>query len=368
VRADWESHLDLWLAQGVIDAAAVERIRAWESRNRSSQGLRWPILLALVFGAVLVGAGVLLFVSSHWDELSAGQRMAVVLLMVASFHIGGAAAAGRFDALAIAMHSVGTVALGAGIALAGQVFNMAEHWPAAILLWGIGAALSWLLLRHWTQAAITAILLPWWLAGEWTVRSTSPHDSLPVAAGICALASAYLSARRSASDSPLRKALAWIGGLALLPAAGFTAFDTWTDMPFRTALLPAWAVAIALPMAVAALLRGRDTLWNAVAVFWTLVLVALAGTRPEHLGVYFWCAVGSVGLALWGIREARPERINLGIAGFALTVFAFYFSNVMDKLGRSASLMGLGVLFLGGGWALERTRRRLMAHMRSEAS
>jgi len=33
--------------------------------------------------------------------------------------------------------------------------------------------------------------------------------------------------------------------------------------------------------------------------------------------------------------------INLGVAGFALTVIIFYFSDVMDKLGRSASLIGL---------------------------
>jgi hypothetical protein len=39
----------------------------------------------------------------------------------------------------------------------------------------------------------------------------------------------------------------------------------------------------------------------------------------------------------------------------------------MDKLGRSASLIGLGILFLGGGWLLERTRRRLLAQMNAEA-
>jgi hypothetical protein len=46
-----------------------------------------------------------------------------------------------------------------------------------------------------------------------------------------------------------------------------------------------------------------------------------------------------------------------------LTVAFFYFSSIMDKLGRSASLIGLGVLFLLGGWALERTRRRLIARL-----
>jgi uncharacterized membrane protein len=348
----------------VIDAGTAEHIRDWEKGQARSQGLRWPILLALVCGALLVSAGVLLFVSAHWDQLSPGERMSVVLSLVALFHAGGAGVAGRFEALSVALHTVGTVGLGAGIALAGQIFHMSEHWPAGILLWTMGGALGWILLRHWTQAALTAILAPCWLAGEWTARH--PFSHLPVAAGICALSFTYLSARRSATDSALGKALAWVGGIGLLPAAAFTAVDSWSGTPFEADDLPAWAAAVAVPLGVALLLRGRDTLFNAGAVFWTLVLATLAGSRPEYLAVYFWCAVAAVGLAFWGIHELRPERVNLGIAAFALTVFAFYFSSVMDKLGRSGSLIGLGILFLGGGWGLERTRRGLMARIRPE--
>jgi uncharacterized membrane protein len=80
------------------------------------------------------------------------------------------------------------------------------------------------------------------------------------------------------------------------------------------------------------------------------------------------CALGSIGLIAWGLMEARKERINLGVAGFALTVLFFYFSNVMDKLGRSASLIGLGLLFLLGGWLLERTRRQLVARLEKNNS
>ena len=65
----------------------------------------------------------------------------------------------------------------------------------------------------------------------------------------------------------------------------------------------------------------------------------------------------------WGLREARKERVNLGVLGFGLTIACFYFSNVMDKLGRSESLIGFGALFLIGGWFLERARRRLIARM-----
>jgi uncharacterized membrane protein len=83
----------------------------------------------------------------------------------------------------------------------------------------------------------------------------------------------------------------------------------------------------------------------------------------DSVGPYFWAGLGALGLIGWGLLERRRERINLGVAGFAVTLMIFYFSDVMDKLGRSASLIGLGVLFLFGGWALERTRRELVARV-----
>jgi hypothetical protein len=51
------------------------------------------------------------------------------------------------------------------------------------------------------------------------------------------------------------------------------------------------------------------------------------------------------------------------MVAFGATVAWFYFSNIFDKMGRSLGLIGLGVLFLAGGWALEKTRRGLLAHI-----
>ena len=94
--------------------------------------------------------------------------------------------------------------------------------------------------------------------------------------------------------------------------------------------------------------------------FWVWML----GMMSEHeLPLYAWCALGAIGLVFWGLHEARRERVNLGVAGFAITLFAFYFSSAMDKLGRSLGLIGLGLLFLLGGWQLERLRRRLNARI-----
>jgi hypothetical protein len=119
-----------------------------------------------------------------------------------------------------------------------------------------------------------------------------------------------------------------------------------------------------MPLTLAFILRGRGVWINLVAALWVFVGGTLAGQFVEKdIRTYLWSAIGSIALVGWGAREDRREGINWGVAGFGLTVLGFYFSNVMDKLSRSASLVGLGLLFLGGGWLLERTRRRLVAQI-----
>jgi hypothetical protein len=101
---------------------------------------------------------------------------------------------------------------------------------------------------------------------------------------------------------------------------------------------------------------------NLLAALWVVGLSFLAEARLE-IGIYAWCALGAAAMIAWGIYEFRAERINLGMAGFALTIVFFFFSSVMDKLGRSASLMALGILFVGGGWYWEKLRRNLVARL-----
>jgi hypothetical protein len=162
----------------------------------------------------------------------------------------------------------------------------------------------------------------------------------------------------------------WLGGLALVPAAAFAAF-AFPDAPVFAAREPqlpmalrvvGWTTALGLPLGVSVAVR-RSAAWPvALAALWILALLELIDLRhvAGDLPIYAWWALGATALAGWGVHEARSERINMGAAIFAATVVAFYFSQVMDKLGRSASLAGFGVLFLAGGWALEQVRRRLV--------
>ena len=376
---NWEKSLHRWTKAGVLDLATAERIQSYEREQEGSHGLRWPVLLAVAFGAVMLAAGVLLFVAAHWDNLSPAERFALVLCMVAVFHLAGALVAEKFNGMAMALHGIGTATLGAGIFLAGQIFNLQEHWPGGVLMWAIGAGLSWFLLRDWVQGTLFALLAPAWLASEWEEmmgRAYYDRGMRILLSGILLLAIVYFTSLTNEKKNPLRVALAWVGGIALMPASiMLSAAGDWGyyghSLSLRLRVL-GWIVAMLAPLAVAFLLRKRDARIYCVAAAWVIALSTVSGTHGQsllafgwhQLGAYLLCGMGAAGLVWWGLHEKRRERINIGVAGFALTVLVFYFSEVMDKLGRSASLMGAGILFLVVGWFMEKTRRKLVAKVR----
>jgi uncharacterized membrane protein len=358
--------LTRWTGAGLLDDAGAARIRAFEAERVGRSHLRWPMRLVIGLGALLLGAGVLLFVSAHWDGLAPSQRFALVLALVAVFHAAAAAVADRSPTLSEGLHAVGTISLGAGIFLSGQIFNMAEHWPAGVMLWAAGAWLAWLMLRHETQLFLAALLTPAWLASEWLVilgrMQRYVWDNEPLLpAALLLLALTYCTKRRTPTAG--RDVLVWLGGIALVPTMLLLALTT--SGPIRmveastTLTITAWSIGLGVPLALTLLWRGSAAWMNGTATAWVVVLLWFSTFREELL-LHGWWAAGALGLVMWGAAERRTERINLGAAVFAVTVVFFYFSNVMDKLGRSASLIGFGLLFLAGGWALERTRRQLV--------
>jgi uncharacterized membrane protein len=379
----WETILDRWQHAGLIDAATAKRIRAHEASVRRASGLRAPVLLAVALGGLLVGVAVLLFVAAHWESMSPGARFGLILALVAAFHVGAAAVAQRFAALSTVLHAVGTACLGAGIFLGGQIFNLQEHWPGGLLLWTIGAAVAWAVLRDWPQAVWVALLVPAWLGAEWidfTLARGWQEQPRILAEGALLLSITYLTAPLPAHDTAVRKALAWVGGLAIIPASGVVIAANDSSVAATHDALPGsvaacgWILALAIPTLLAIALRRRAAWINAVAAAWVVLLGAVSihgltifGNPPQseiaQLRTYAACLIGAIGLIAWGVNEARAERINLGVAGFCITVLIFYFSSVLDKLDRSASLAGLGILFLLGGWQVERLRRRLLARL-----
>jgi len=437
----WESLLARWVGAGLVPPETAERIRAWEAEQGRPAGRNWPALLALGFGAILLAAGVLLFVAAHWDELSPWWRFAVVLASIAALHGCAAVAMRRGPLFASALHATATLSLGGGIALVAQVFNLQTHWPNGMLLWAIGAWLGFAMLRDWPHTTLVAVLTPAWLVSEWLAHVEHGWEyDRATGQGLLLLAFVYMTARvrgaQTTAQAHARRALSILGTSAIVPLVPYVvqALDRppsrpqdplamrhdWLAVPAPADWsVTALVVALTLALVVGAALRRRVAIYHAIAALWVAGF-NLFDTHEKYpfLGALFWCVLGaalllafgvhdrrrhiermglfgsaagllslliwahderdvwvyvacvclSLVLVAWGVSRKRRDAINVAVLGFGSTVMFFYFSNVMDKLGRSASLIGLGVLFLAGGWLLERTRRRLLADSGAAAS
>ena len=258
---------------------------------------------------------------------------------------------------------------------------MAEHWPTALLLWSVGAAVGVYLLRQWPQVLWLAVLVPAWLWGEWT-DAQPPHavwrGLSPVAVGMFLLACAYLMAKPAESTARWRRSLAWLGAIALIPS-GDCARDVerhrLDDVRHR---VPGGDGHAAHGRLVG---RHRAAVGARVVPARPRVRVAVGGAR---LGTRAHAGLAALGCRrardVWitrarrrgrrvlGLRDQQRLAINVGVLGFALALVGFYFSSLYDKLGRALGLIGIGVLFIGGGWLLERARRRLIARLQAGRS
>ena len=389
---DYESFLSRWQSAGVLDADSAARIRAWESAQSAARitpraadarsetrvaGMAWQGRVALILGGILLASGIILFVSAHWDQLAPGMRFLLVIAMVSVFHLGGAVVRDKYPATSTALHAVGTFSTGAAIALVGQIFNIEEHWPAAILMWTVSALFGWILLRDQAQQTLTLLLFPSWLICEWDY-AVQNHIGADVYFGrfLFVWAILYLTLFIGTERRMVRGILFAVSAIAAITSM-FLMLDSWHSWygmqpypPLHTRVW-GWMVIAVIPILISLLRLRKCTIPVLAAIAFSIALPWC--DRALHNGTYTQtepnlaahALVGGfcVFLAWWGVREVSRGLVNFGIIGFGATVAWFYFSDLFDKMGRSLGLIGLGVLFLAGGWALEKTRRGLLAHM-----
>jgi uncharacterized membrane protein len=383
--ADFESLLTRWQMAGILDGATARHIRAWESEQKRPAGLRWQVIVVLILGAILLACGVALFVSAHWDQIGPFTRLAVVLGMVSLFHLGGSWARKRFRVLSTALHAVGTLSTGAAIALVGQIFNIQEHWPAAVLMWALAALAGWILLHDEAQQTLTLLLFPAWILSEFSYYAKGHiGENVYIGRFLIVWAMLYLtfflgSKRRIVHGILFAVAtIASVVGVVVL-LEGWSSWGEQTYLPLGIRTW-GWVFIAMIPLLFAVFKFFKSVIPVAVAIafsialpwcqrIWTESYKYFDGSQYSYvrsepnLAAHALVAAFAVFIIWWGVRQASQVLVNLGIVGFAATVGWFYFSDIMDKFGRSLGLIGLGVLFLAGGWALEKWRRKLLSGM-----
>ena len=404
---DIESQLKRWQSAGVLDADTAARIRVLElqgaaqpagasvsapspaAASANPAGLKWLVVTGLTLGAILLACGVVLFVSSHWNQLSPGERYLLVIAMVAVFHIAGGLTRTSFEGFSIALHAVGTISTGPAIALVGQIFSIQEHWPTAVLLWALAAFAGWALLRDQAQQILVLLLLPAWILSELAFR-TGDHVIGAIYIGRLLFVWAvlyitfFIGSRRKAVQGVLFavSAIAAVYGIVFMLAGWASHSSDQTFLSFGVRVW-AWIAIAAVPLLIAAFHGHKGLVPIAVAIAFVIALpwcitvktativdadnggsATLTSVTPNLLA-HALVAAFAVFLCWWGVRLLSRALVNLGIVGFAGAVLWFYFSDIYSDHERALGLIGLGVLFLAGGWALEKMRRRILARMAS---
>lgn len=185
--------LEKWIAKGWVPAENASVILADAAKTPSSNKVA---AIVGILGAILLAAGVALFVSANWQEMSKLTRVAL-LLTVLSSTLGAAIWLQRtsHDYLLEAVLLLAAGIFGANIMLIAQIYHIDNHYPDGLILWTAGALLITLLLRSRAALVLAFGLIGWWAGSEILDFGNNPFWAfLPVWA-VAGFAAYWLSFR-----------------------------------------------------------------------------------------------------------------------------------------------------------------------------
>ncbi len=394
-QVDAHSALQLWLEAGLIDDAQADRLRgALEEREageRSGRVIRFLVL----FGAALIGMGLLLFIATHWASQSPATRL--VLLFAAYVAVVAAATATASRSLPTAANGLwflSTLVAIVNVFLIGQVFNLPlNYWQGAALSAAIAVAMGVAtgMAVHGVVAVPFAILALAWIP-QADQRVGQQAEALFEADGLRALLPvlglAMIGAASGVAGTPtafLGRALAvWgsvlVAGPIIVSTTHPEAFAWLFDID------PGWFHVVVIVLCVAvlgtALVASQFSLPSQAAAGGAAVLLLLlpqVSTRGVEVDSTSWLADAAaestalfatyqlailalaVGLVVLGRQTARPALVNVGMASIAIVTLIIYFTRVAGAMPISAAAVGGGALLVGIAIVLERKRRELLA-------
>ena len=199
--ADWRCHLQRWQDAGLIDPTEAAAINQWEQARAQHE----DSASGAIAGSWLASAAD----DPAWLVVACRRPSAVCIRPLGSsvsplacgaagashdgFAWGGSWFSKGFPAMGLGLHGVGTISFGAAVFLFAQIFHLEVAWSFqwGLLLWSLGAAVGWLLLRQWPQLVLLSLVGPAWLmavlalqldrlAPEWFAQSgRSPSPPAP---------------------------------------------------------------------------------------------------------------------------------------------------------------------------------------------
>ena len=372
-----ERKLKAWQDAGLIDAATVARIRAWEAEHSRPLAL-WAVI---GIGALAIGLGIVSVVAANWDEIPGLVRLAVHFAVMAG--LAGwlwwrepALSANHPGAHEAAVFVLGALGLGF-MGHLGQVYQTSSPLWQPVGLWLLlfapllfGRGLSWLTAA---MAFGATIFTAWGYAAD--SDRAGAHEAemayvVRTALVMCApvlLAGIAAQARRFTSRPHFWHRTEQLGlGYAVLGAtfaAISAAVDRLPSSPEAGRILVASLIAGGLGLASAALIRRArpgpagtaDAAIMAGAAAMPLAAFLLSGNQTVAALLFMALLAGIAAAALYaGWRGV----FQLAVAIIALRLIVLSFELAGDLLTSGAGLIASGVLILAIAWSAVRVSKR----------
>jgi uncharacterized membrane protein len=382
--------LAAWRAQGLLSPEQCDALLATVARPAAparavahERKLGRGVTILVNLGAIVLGAGLLVFFASNWIEFGRAAKIASLFALTLGFYLAGfeLTQGGRwsFPKLGLALVFLGCVMFGTDIVLLALIYDLtAEHAWSFLMQWVAWLAVAYLVRSRLVLFLALIGLVAWFGAevgycwgGYWLYLARPFHF---IGVGACLLAVAGVHAWRGLREF----AAAWaLTGLLLvyLSALVLSIFDVQKNVRLDTSTAPAlvWLMLVApYVLAVAALaiihVRWRRTSLTGPPVLVVLFLLAVMtlasgiATTPNPRALWFillLTLLTSAGVYL-GVAWENAVFLNTSLVFFAVNLYTRFYEYFWDAMPKSLFfVVGGTTLILGGIW-VERIRRRLV--------
>lgn len=422
--------LPAWRERGWVSAdgaaAILDSVRAGD---RGAFGLA---AVVGTLGALLLGLGVIAFVSANWDAIPRLLRFGLLILAMGIAYGCAATLLSRgLRVFADAALLVAGLTFAASIALVGQTYHLSGDFAGAVLLFIVGMLGAALLTCSTVLTVLSIVAAGYW---TWLVvvdAGFPPHWGSLVAiviggaiatwlgsgfarvVAIVALAfwvTVNLIAVASERRWPFAGTFAvlattavlfWAAGASLAALAGFDRVNAFGRAllslglvglllalgVLQTAplvgdwgetqewLLPAVVLAaLALALTVGAWFRGRLTPAEVAAVaLLGSVAIGLALWQPgDELIARLAGGLVVIAAAVWAAHLGQTGQVPgakaLGLAAFGMEIVYLYGVTIGTIMDTALAFLGGGILFVAMAWGLYRFERRLSTQTAEAAS
>lgn len=321
-----------WRTEGLIDGPAAERLLARYSVGgdaRRSLG----VLLIGVFGALLIGLGVIALLAANWDCFGRSARAAISIAPTAVCGICALAVVRRGVRTAAFWEPLSllwTIAIVAGTSLVAQTYQIGGNVSSLVLL----VALLALPIAWFVPAAISRILwlgfpLVWTLCRYAELAGTEGGLWGLLAGGLLLTAASmpgyalFLRGKPGAKSKVFGQTLSGLAysvGTAII--VNLVLFRVWSGLDEEYGVVVGWIFA-ALLLAVA--IVWKLPVWPYVCTFVSVCGAAFFGFS-ESLPFYCSALVLAATVVWWGVRALSIAYTNLGAALLLILILCKFFA------------------------------------------